>query len=56
MMAESATPFEEALKILAGIIAERHLQSQSRDGESVPPEPKQLPNNNIEHDNDQVEI
>lgn len=55
-MTQQETPFEEALKILAGIIAERHLQSQSRDEESVPPEPKPLPNNNVEHDIDQMEI
>lgn len=54
-MAEPGKPFEEALKILAGILAERHLQRQSKDGESVPPEPKPLPNINIEHDIDQME-
>ena len=54
-MVEPGIPFEEALKILAGIIAERHLRSQSGDGESVPPEPKPLPNHSIEHDIDQME-
>jgi len=55
-MAQQETPFEEALKILAGIIAERYLRSQSGVGESVPPETKPLSDNNTEHDIDQMEI
>jgi hypothetical protein len=54
-MAEPETPFEEALKMLASIIAERHLRTLSGDEESVRPEPKPLPNNNVEHEVDQME-
>jgi hypothetical protein len=54
-MAEPGTPFEEALKILAGIIAERHLRSQRGDGESVLLEPNPPSNNYIEHGVDEME-
>jgi len=54
-MAQRETPFDEALRILAGIIAQRHLRYQRGNAASALPEPKPLPDKNIDRSIDRIE-
>ena len=54
-MAQPETPFQEAIKVLASIIAEHHLRILSVNEDSIAPAPKPLPNDDVERDIDQME-
>jgi hypothetical protein len=54
-MVQRYTPLDEALKLLAAIIADRHIRNQNGRVEPVPPESKLSPDNNIDRNIDQPE-